>query len=77
MQYVSPFWIKSANSALMNFEAGTFNFQLGSTFKINLYLFPRAVFLFPALLPLSHLWKNKAWAMEKGSLLSLSLLIDI
>lgn len=45
MQYVSPFWIKSANSALMNFEAGTFNFQLGSTFKINLYLFPRAVFL--------------------------------
>lgn len=42
---VSPFWIKSANSALMNFEAGTFNFQLGSTCKINLYLFPRVAFL--------------------------------
>ena len=36
-----PFWIKSANSALMNFQAGTLNFQVWSTFKINLYLFPR------------------------------------
>lgn len=45
---VSPFWIKSANSAFMNLEAGTFNFQLGSTFKINLYLFPRVAFLLGA-----------------------------
>lgn len=75
---VSPFWIKVCKLSSSGFEASTFNFQLGSAFKIKLYLFPRVAFLsgaeilfLTALYPLGHFWSS----CREGGLCSASSIV--